>query len=510
MKKIFYLLFLITLCFTFNIKINAEAGYCEYSLINFKESGNNFEIWDGYFEGYPDEYKNKFKVRFNIDAESKTVTTQWFYDGVDIKLENQEELKIVAFNQINYKINNYSQLYNLFMNDNKFSCPTLNANYNLNYSSADVNINVEVGDTGMMNYIKMENTDSKTPSGIITDDIEQECGVGISDEKYGLKNINILFRTYTSQKKEVCSEYPDGEINCELYENDTLYVKLKNDYILKIEKNELEKIFNGLSNECIDTLWIDSDNVFDGVYILTTEKPTGSFNTEATQDGYNENKKLNGEIYLELLGSLKQPLSILSKDALSIYLEIDGNENITLNDKTIIENDLLCSRNECISNANYYVEKGLKNIRNYCNEVYSKFESNSQESYIYDRMDECISFNSFYSTLVNEGIVNDLADYCGILSEDFVGKLAFFLNIIMIAGPILAILLGSVDFIKVITNGDADKEMKTAFKRFMIRVGSAALLFLIPALLSFILNTFSISENQDNPFCNVDDWSEKS
>ena len=170
-------------------------------------------------------------------------------------------------------------------------------------------------------------------------------------------------------------------------------------------------------------------------------------------------------------------------------------------------NDISCSGDEC----NYFLEKEIKNVREHCNTVYQNYSFNEYDSHV-GRMNECISFNSFYVELVNKGIVNDLASYCGILSEGFASKVSFVLNIIMIAGPILAILLGTVDFIKVITNGDADKEMKTAFKHFMIRVGSAALLFIIPLLLSFILNIFMANEggyDPENPFCNVNDWSEQ-
>ena len=124
-------------------------------------------------------------------------------------------------------------------------------------------------------------------------------------------------------------------------------------------------------------------------------------------------------------------------------------------------------------------------------------------------MDECVSFNNFYSELVNQGIVDNLANYCGILSQDFAAKLKYFLNIIMVAGPLLALGLGTVDFVKVLANGDADKEMKNAFKRLLTRLGAAALLFLVPIILAFLLELFIKPDSgydPDNPFCDVVDW----
>ena len=90
-------------------------------------------------------------------------------------------------------------------------------------------------------------------------------------------------------------------------------------------------------------------------------------------------------------------------------------------------------------------------------------------------------------------------------------KLNYFLDIIKIAGPLIALGLGTVDFIKVIANGDADKEMKNAFKKFMIRLGAAALLFIIPIIIAFLLDIFMRPDSgyeSDNPFCNVIDWNE--
>ncbi len=57
---------------------------------------------------------------------------------------------------------------------------------------------------------------------------------------------------------------------------------------------------------------------------------------------------------------------------------------------------------------------------------------------------------------------------------------------IRIAGPILVVLLSAVDFIKVVFSSE-DDSMKKAQKKFMIRLIGALALFLIPLLVSFLL-----------------------
>ena len=127
------------------------------------------------------------------------------------------------------------------------------------------------------------------------------------------------------------------------------------------------------------------------------------------------------------------------------------------------------------------------------------------------RMKECISFSDFYKKGVENNIFNDYTNNCGIISEEFRLKIYFILNIIKVAGPLLALGLGTLDFIKTVASGDADKEMKNAFKRFSTRLIAAVLLFLIPFILGFLMDTFIGNEdgyNEDNPFCGIVDWGE--
>ena len=61
------------------------------------------------------------------------------------------------------------------------------------------------------------------------------------------------------------------------------------------------------------------------------------------------------------------------------------------------------------------------------------------------------------------------------------------LNYIKLAGPILVVLLSSVDFIKAVMSSD-ENAMKTAQKKLMVRLVAAIALFLLPSLVQLIIS----------------------
>ena len=122
-----------------------------------------------------------------------------------------------------------------------------------------------------------------------------------------------------------------------------------------------------------------------------------------------------------------------------------------------------------------------------------------------------INEDTFYDDMVKKGIINDLSIGCDFITSELAEKLKWLLDLLKIAGPIAALGLGTLDFVKAIASGDADKEMKSAFKKFTTRMIAAALLFIVPLVLAFMMDTFL--GNQDgydpgNPFCDVIDWTE--
>lgn len=69
------------------------------------------------------------------------------------------------------------------------------------------------------------------------------------------------------------------------------------------------------------------------------------------------------------------------------------------------------------------------------------------------------------------------------------------LNYIRILGPILVVILSSMDFAKSIMASD-DDSMKKAQKKLMIRLILAVALFLVPTLVTVLLNIFGITTNE--------------
>ena len=73
------------------------------------------------------------------------------------------------------------------------------------------------------------------------------------------------------------------------------------------------------------------------------------------------------------------------------------------------------------------------------------------------------------------------------------------LNYIQVIGPLLVVVLSSIDFAKVIIKSD-DEAMAKAQKKLIIRLILAACLFFIPTLVTVILATFGITSD---PTCGI-------
>ncbi len=159
----------------------------------------------------------------------------------------------------------------------------------------------------------------------------------------------------------------------------------------------------------------------------------------------------------------------------------------------------------------YLTEQKIGNVIDYCNNFYADASKNKNKQNFDLRMDECISFNNMLNEATNLGLIRDLDSDCDILSGEIIEKLIWILDIIKIAGPLLALGLGTLDFVKAVASGDADKEMKTTFKRFGTRLIAAVLLFIVPFILAFLMDIFLGNQsgyNSDDPFCGIVEWSD--
>lgn len=96
----------------------------------------------------------------------------------------------------------------------------------------------------------------------------------------------------------------------------------------------------------------------------------------------------------------------------------------------------------------------------------------------------------------------DSSNPCGIISTDLKTFLQTIIDYIRIFGISLAVILGILDYIKVIFGSD-EKSMAKANKNFSTRLIAVALLFLIPAILTFVLGLFNILGTGNAGTCGI-------
>lgn len=84
-----------------------------------------------------------------------------------------------------------------------------------------------------------------------------------------------------------------------------------------------------------------------------------------------------------------------------------------------------------------------------------------------------------------------------LLGPEIIKYLTSALTIIQVAGVLLAIILGMVDFLGALWSGEADANTK-AFKKLKIRIAMAAVLLIVPAILKFVFSMFGMDGNS---FC---------
>lgn len=190
------------------------------------------------------------------------------------------------------------------------------------------------------------------------------------------------------------------------------------------------------------------------------------------------------EIYYEAYKSCdyvnytgKLPTYNLACGNLNIYL---GRFNEAINKyKACSENDAIC-----ISKNISLVKEKEDIVKNYCKSILKEQDydgGNEQQC-----LEACLeNVNELVKAKIDAGILSYDSGDCG-----FSARLLVWLNNIFrwikYILPVLVIILGILDFIKAI-GSDKEDEMKKAQKRFIIRLIAAALVFIVPLILEFIL-----------------------
>lgn len=142
--------------------------------------------------------------------------------------------------------------------------------------------------------------------------------------------------------------------------------------------------------------------------------------------------------------------------------------------------ELSTSGNMC-SNDTLSTGDGQQFGSNYANLGYGDPDDGSSDgSVTLDDLKE--DLNSYNQSTTCNGILGEPGD-----EESVAWLLQQILNYIKILGPILVVILSSMDFAKAIIASD-DESMKKAEKKLMIRLVLAVALFLVPTLVSVMLN----------------------
>lgn len=150
--------------------------------------------------------------------------------------------------------------------------------------------------------------------------------------------------------------------------------------------------------------------------------------------------------------------------------------------------------NECKENndqACVSEEIGLYNykkstLKTYCNSILGN--KNVTDPCV----EKCLDLNKEIDFTENSGST-DGTETCG-FSQNLIIWIANIVRWVKYIIPAIVIVLGIIDFIKAIA-GDKDDEMKKAQGRFIKRLVAAALIFIIPFIIEFILDKMGFASN---------------
>lgn len=414
------------------------------------------------------------------------------------------------------------KLYSSFISSYNNSCPLLYTNGSVKNSSVKKTFNIYYGSTCSKND---SNCISKKGSGNWASSTEEnpnnpeDSNIAKEYTKEYKKTANqkdvikIIFRAYTNKEQDVCfsindniscysavkgkditQQIPSGEIDSFSGEKKYNWLVLKGENVDKFFNYE-----NSNPNSLKDPGVVYFNSLDSLRYEISLTKKQGVQSVNSSDASV-----FGGELFKERVCELSPFLKELKVDD-SIELNING--KLLSISKWGCKNTCDYNTEECKSNLAYNVETKVRAVAEYCSYLYDNYYKFTANGISESRLEECISFDEYYNKLVEKGYVRNITGNCDFISQDVYNMLQTALNIIKVAGPILAIALGMLDFAKVIVSGDADKELKQAGQRFLKRIIAAAVLLLLPIILSFLMNIFLKGEtgyDSDNPFCNLE------
>jgi len=145
-----------------------------------------------------------------------------------------------------------------------------------------------------------------------------------------------------------------------------------------------------------------------------------------------------------------------------------------------------CKKNDasCISKTITNVNEKEDMIKNYCKSIMQEqdYDGGTEQ----DCLEACMGVKQqIIKAKKSAGILGEGSGECG-FSERLVTWMLNIFRWVKYILPVIVIVLGILDFIKAI-GSDKDDEMKKAQKRFITRLIAAALVFIIPLIIEFVL-----------------------
>lgn len=158
-----------------------------------------------------------------------------------------------------------------------------------------------------------------------------------------------------------------------------------------------------------------------------------------------------------------------------------------------------CGTDLCKSNILSKMQQSEKTLNSRCNNVLKNYEYSSSQK---DCINQCLNLDMILNDfkegtdLYNYRVLDDNPNACN-FSSRLVAWIMKIVTWVRYVVPVLLIILSVMDFIKSISS-ESEDEVKKSGGRFVKRLIVAALIFVLPVLLEFLLGIFNVPVND---FC---------
>lgn len=146
-----------------------------------------------------------------------------------------------------------------------------------------------------------------------------------------------------------------------------------------------------------------------------------------------------------------------------------------------------CYNKKCTSSDIGKYNEYKNNLKTFCENVLSMGNIGVNSC-----ITPCLGLNDYFKQKEASNVTCGFSDRLLVIINNILRWIKYIL-------PVIVIILGILDFIKAIST-DKEDEMKKAQKRFIIRLIAAALVFIVPLIITFILDKMGFTANS----CGID------